>query len=228
MSKHQLYSRLVSWLPSRVSFAQSSGNDYQSLHHLFITSSMKMFLPKTALIAITVVAANLFFVSSVLGQTTGDYRSNAGTPWSTLTTWQRWNGGAWITPTGGEGYPGQFAVPTLVTIQNTHNVNLDVSPANNIGSLLMAGGNAGSSLLFSGTNSLQVTGNIVISAPSANVTKLIAVADGVLSCASMTMGATSNNNRKNILSINTGTVTVTGDITMNAANANRNSVKLPA
>ncbi len=185
---------------------------------------MKIFLPKAALIAITVVAANLFFASVSFGQTTGDYRSNAGAPWSTLTTWQRWNGGAWATPSGAEGYPGQFVVPALVTIQNTHNVNLDVSPANNIGSLLIAGGNAGSSLLFSGTNSLTVTGNIDISAPSANVTKLIAVADGVLSCASITMGATTNNNRKNILSINTGTVTVTGGITMNAINASRNSV----
>ena len=227
MSKHQLYSRLVSWLPSRVSFAQSSGNDYQSLHHLFITSSMKMFLPKTALIAITLIAANLFFVSSAFGQTTGDYRSNGNGAWSTLATWQRYNGTTFVAPSVGEGYPGQNAVPALVTISNNNAVTLDVSPANNLGSMVIASGNQASSLSFTSTNSLTVTGGITINSgtgPGDN--KSIAVSAGSLTCASVAMTTTGNDNRVNSITVSTGTMTVSGNIAMIDTDVDRNIVRI--
>src|SRR5262245_28559146 len=40
-------------------------------------------------------------------QTVGEYRTAATGNWSSLTTWQRWNGLTWLTPILGEGYPGQ-------------------------------------------------------------------------------------------------------------------------
>jgi hypothetical protein len=72
-------------------------------------------------------------------QDVGDYTSAASGSWSTLTTWTRWNGSSWATPTSGEGYPGQFAVPGLVQVQSGHTIALDVSPANNIGSIGLNG-----------------------------------------------------------------------------------------
>jgi hypothetical protein len=82
-----------------------------------------------------------FFTSA---QTTGDYRSNAGTfNWNTDASWQRWNGTAWADPTtGGFGYPGENAtgIAGTVTIQAGHTVtaNVDVT-ANDIGNLIITG-----------------------------------------------------------------------------------------
>ncbi|MGL5112477.1 MAG: hypothetical protein ACRC6O_07550, partial [Flavobacterium sp.] len=45
-----------------------------------------------------------------LAQRIGDYKSVASGDWSSLSTWQRWNGTAWVQPTSSEGYPGQNSV----------------------------------------------------------------------------------------------------------------------
>ncbi|MBS1489506.1 MAG: hypothetical protein JSS93_03170 [Bacteroidetes bacterium] len=79
-----------------------------------------------------------------LGQSVGDYQSNIGFGntgnWSTLATWQRYNGSAWVTPTGAQGYPGQFSVPNVVTFSEAvGTLTLDVSPPKNIGTFTTNG-----------------------------------------------------------------------------------------
>ena len=55
--------------------------------------------------------------STAIGQSAGDYRSalNSGN-WTSLATWERYDGSAWNTPTAVEGWPGQFAGTGDVTI----------------------------------------------------------------------------------------------------------------
>lgn len=66
---------------------------------------------------------------TVVGPATGDYRSAGTGTWSTLGTWQRWNGSAWATPTGGQGVPNsgsgniQIRSPHVVTISTSTNAD---------------------------------------------------------------------------------------------------------
>ncbi len=61
--------------------------------------------------------------SLVYSQAIGDYRSKANGLWTSLSTWERYNG-AWVEPTGPEGYPAQNSSPD--TIEINHDVTLDV------------------------------------------------------------------------------------------------------
>jgi Secretion system C-terminal sorting domain len=78
---------------------------------------------------------NLFFASSVFGQAVGDYRSNNGTPavspynWTDLTSWERWNGTNWVTPSGTspQGWPGQFTGTGSVLIQNENIISISAT-----------------------------------------------------------------------------------------------------
>lgn len=62
--------------------------------------------------------------TNILSQVTGDYRSAGSGNWTTLATWQRYNGSSWVTPITGQGYPGQFAGTGAVLIQAGHKVTL--------------------------------------------------------------------------------------------------------
>ncbi|MGE0770213.1 MAG: hypothetical protein AB7K37_00765 [Cyclobacteriaceae bacterium] len=78
------------------------------------------------------------------GQAVGDYRTAIGffgaENWSSLAAWERWNGGAWVQPTGLQGYPGQFASPGTVTLDdNFCTLTLDVSPTFSITNLAING-----------------------------------------------------------------------------------------
>ena len=160
----------------------------------------------------------LFIPKVVWGQTTGDYRAVAGTNWSTLATWERYTGAAWATPTAGQGYPGQFSSPALVTIQNGYIVTLDVSPANSIGALTINNGNTNSGVTFSGTNSLSVTNATTISANSNNINKYIYIDAGSYTTGTLSLNATNGDTRDAFVRISTGTCTIGGDITMNNTN----------
>lgn len=102
-------------------------------------------------------------------QTTGDYRSNAGTfNWNADASWQRWNGTAWADPTvGGFGYPGENAtgIAGTVTIQNGHQVRANVNvTTNDIGNLVLVGSGV---LNFNTDNiDIQATGNLSMDATS--------------------------------------------------------------
>ncbi len=72
-----------------------------------------------------------FFICQVeFSQTVGDYRSKASSDWTTLATWERYDGSIWVEPTAGEGYPGQFGQPN-VTIRSTYVVNQNSGPTIN-------------------------------------------------------------------------------------------------
>jgi hypothetical protein len=66
---------------------------------------------------------------SIFAQTNGDYRSKASGSWSTLATWEIYNGG-WAQPTALQGYPGQNSSPARIDINN--NVTLDVNLPNTV------------------------------------------------------------------------------------------------
>ncbi len=152
----------------------------------------------------------------VKAQVAGDYQTTAGGNWNSVAIWQRYDGAAWVAATD---FPGQNPGAGTVTIQNNHNVTLNVTPANSIGSLVIATGGNATSLSFSGTNTISVTGNVVVSSNTANVAKYIAVAGGTLTCNSISINSTGgNDNRDAYVSVTTGTINVSADITMNASN----------
>ncbi|MBW6492258.1 MAG: T9SS type A sorting domain-containing protein [Lentimicrobium sp.] len=57
-------------------------------------------------------------------QTAGDYRSVTTGTWTTLSTWQRYSGTAWSTPTTAQGWPGQYTGTGAVTIVLGHVVTI--------------------------------------------------------------------------------------------------------
>ncbi|GAB4478496.1 MAG: hypothetical protein OHK0057_29510 [Thermoflexibacter sp.] len=107
----------------------------------------------------------LFSIHHVVhSQTVGDYRTIGSGNWSNLAVWQQWNGTVWAAATN---YPGQVtALPgTVVTIRNTHNVTLNISPAEHIINFTIEGGgtltlSACQILLYTGTlnNSGTISG----------------------------------------------------------------------
>src|SRR5690606_18218950 len=64
--------------------------------HRFVQSHWRLFF---------FVLFFLFAKSVLYAQSVNDYRSAGSGNWSTTSTWQRWNGSAWVTPTGGQGAP---------------------------------------------------------------------------------------------------------------------------
>ena len=90
----------------------------------------------------------LLISSQVYGQSAGDYRSvNPGGPWTTLSSWEYYNGSSWIAATT---YPGQNPTGTgEVTIQAGHNITIGTAGINTgtIGSITING-----NLTLTGTN----------------------------------------------------------------------------
>ena len=76
----------------------------------------------------------------ILGQSVGDYRSvNPGGPWTTLSSWQYYNGSSWVTASN---YPGQNATGTgNVMIQSGHTISIGTAGINTgtIGSITISG-----------------------------------------------------------------------------------------
>ena len=98
---------------------------------------------------------NLFFASAVFGQVAGDYRTNVNTTgnWTTLGSWQYYNGSAWVTPSGiqPQGYPGQYTGTGAVLIQAGHEITMGTADITTTlmstltisGTLILDGGNDG-------------------------------------------------------------------------------------
>ncbi|MBN2756342.1 MAG: T9SS type A sorting domain-containing protein [Bacteroidales bacterium] len=91
-------------------------------------ANMKINLYTKSLLLI--IAAIIFFNTSLFGQAVGDYQTRAVGNWGNSNTWERYNGTGWVNDAT---YPGQNSGTGTVTI--TNNVTLNVSPANSIGSL---------------------------------------------------------------------------------------------
>ncbi len=90
----------------------------------------------------------LLFSLQIFGQAVGDYRSfNPGGPWTSLSSWQYYNGSGWVAaPT----YPGQNPTGTgIVTIQAGHTISIGTAGINTgtIGLITISG-----NLLLTGTN----------------------------------------------------------------------------
>lgn len=81
---------------------------------------MKQIILKKALL----ILFTLLCTEIAVSQVTGDYRSVATGNWTTLSTWQYYNGTSWVTPSGTtpQGYPGQFSGTQNVLIQSGNTV----------------------------------------------------------------------------------------------------------
>ncbi len=101
------------------------------------------------------------FTLAGYGQSNGDYRTRAANNWNNNATWQVYSGGAWVNCAAGN-YPGVAAGAGVVTL--THNVTLNVSPANPIGALVLQ-----ANLTPNASRTLTVTGNCTVSSGTLNL-----------------------------------------------------------
>ena len=167
---------------------------------------MSLIIPKRA--AFTFLIANLLFLGAVQGQAKIWDRGGGNNNWSDAANWN---------PDG---------LPTAmddVIIPDNFTVNVNIPGV--CKSLLLQSGPNNTILSIDNGQSLTVSGGIVLEAPTANNRrKRINVNTATLSCASITMAATGNGNRDCDVRITTGTVTVSGDITMNGA-SNENAMR---
>jgi len=118
-------------------------------------------------------------------------------------------------------------IPTAATnVVIPNGFAVDVNTAAVCASLTINGGNLANTISINSPNSLSVTGGITINAGTEiGNNKVIAVNDGTLICSSITMQNTGDGDIDSEITITTGTLTVSGDITMNG-NANRNGVRI--
>ena len=158
---------------------------------------------------------------SLFGQTIGDYRSNADGNWSTLATWQQCiTAGNWSAATS---YPGQNAGTGAVTIRNSHAITLNVNPANSINALEFATGTTNATSLTITGRTLNVTNTVTFGAPGHNNgDQTLTIGTGTLNCASLTMPNTSASGRDLLLTISTGSLNVSGSITMEGTSDRNN------
>jgi len=99
----------------------------------------------------------LIFISAIgfsgFGQSVGEYRSIASGNWTTLSTWERYNGTSWSTPTAPQGYPGQYSGTNTTTIQSSHTITIGTSGISTqpMGVIIIKNGGQ---LYLTGSNSL--------------------------------------------------------------------------
>jgi hypothetical protein len=153
------------------------------------------------------------------GQTNGDYQTRNGGNWDAINTWSIYDNG-WRNAIAADGYPGQNAGTGTVTILNNQSVTIRANVANNIGSLVVAAGANNTSVTFNGAYSLTVSGDINVNSTTNNFSKSIVLNTGTLNCSNLNLTSTGgNDNRDAFVVLTSGTLTVTGNITMNAVAA---------
>lgn len=153
----------------------------------------------------------------------GDYRTKASGLWSVLTTWERWNGSAWVEPTTLEGYPGRFSSPYAVYIENSHHITGDrtVTGANRIVEMIFSNGPVSSSLSISGFNSVTVNNQISV---RSGANRTINVGTGFLSCGSINMSDTGDDSIDSKITVSTGAIFVFNSVTMSGS-SERNAIE---
>ena len=153
---------------------------------------------------ISLLLIMLFSISFTLTAQTNTWDGSSSANWNTATNWSL------------------NQVPTAahdVVIPNGITANITVNTAAVCKTLTMNGGTTANTLTINNPNSLSVAGAIAIGAGTgAGDNKIIAVGTGTLSCASVNITATGSGTRTSEISIATGTVNVTGNISMNDAN----------
>ncbi len=112
----------------------------------------------------------LIFSLPLMAQVTGDYRSKATGLWSNSSTWQIYNGSAWVNATS---YPGQNSNVGTVTIGsgNTVTLNVNINSIYSINKLIIGDRNGGSDNL-----SLPDNGSFQV-----NIMQVSVESDGILS-----------------------------------------------
>ena len=134
---------------------------------------------------------------------------------SNVTTTGNWSTpGSW-TPVGSScgTYPGASFTGDIVIIASGDTVTLDVTPAFSIASLTLDAAAAANGVTISGAYALTVSGAVIMNAPTAAFASTLAVGAGTLSAASIAITGGGTDNFDAILSVSTGTITVTGGIT---------------
>ena len=162
----------------------------------------------TSSAACKIVKSLIFFVVLLLNQQlfaqTNTWDGSGGGNWSTASSWS-----LGVVPTAAHDVVIPNGVTTTVTVNTTAVCK----------TLTMNGGGSPNNLSISGTNSLTVTGAITIGAGTGSSDhKSILVNLGTLSAASIAMTATGGTNRQVRVNVSTGTVNISGDITMGANN----------
>ncbi len=136
--------------------------------------------------------------------------------YSQTNTWNGGGGNNWSSPTRWS----QGHIPTAaedVVVPNNKTLNIDMAGVCN--SFTIQGGNSANTVtITSSTNSLTVTGAISIGAGTGNNDdKILAVGAGTLTAASISIAETGGDNRTSGVSLSTGTINVSGDITMDGS-----------
>lgn len=167
---------------------------------------MNKFLQNFKIQTVATLLLILFFVADSFAQKTWDRGANSNN-WGDANNWNP-NG----VPTSGE----------TVTIGDNYIVNINVEAV--CSSLTLASGGNDITVTISGTNSLTVTNSITINNGTGNGdNRILSVGSGTLSCSSISIIDTGNNNRYSDVTLSTGIINVTGNITM-GGNATRNNI----
>ena len=74
----------------------------------------------------------LLSISTIFSQSLGDYRSINSGPWTTLSTWESYNGSSWVSATS---YPGQNSGTNDVSIGGGDAVSLSSAISNSFSNL---------------------------------------------------------------------------------------------
>jgi len=158
----------------------------------------------------------LICVENLFSQAVGDYISVANGNWTTLATWERYNGTTYVAATD---YPGLNTGTGEVIIGAGLAVTLNVSPANSIGGLTIDAGGGTTSLTISNSFILNVTGAVFINqATGGAATKSIVMngATAQLNAAALAILPSNNINKTAFLQFNGGIVNISGDVAMAA------------
>ncbi|MFD0777972.1 T9SS type A sorting domain-containing protein [Flavobacterium myungsuense] len=154
----------------------------------------------------------LLSAETTFAQATGDFRSLVATGnWGINTSWERYNGSAWVAATSGV-YPGVTGETGNVTILNGHTITINVTPAVASASLTVGGGTSGI-LQFETTTArtLTITGSVTIA--SGGIFR--SAATGTVITHNLSVGTNLTNN--GTLDFSTNTNTAAAVITFNGA-----------
>lgn len=152
------------------------------------------------------LCCSLFFsIRTFAGNITSN--GTGGGNWNATTTWV---GG--VVPVAGDN--AIIAVGDVITITTNTAVT----------NITFTGGNGSATLQLNAGVVLTASGAVTINPPTGgNNTNLLSIGDGVLSCASLTTSNSGTNTRICQISINTGTLTCTGNFTL-GNNTTRNTL----
>jgi hypothetical protein len=152
---------------------------------------------------LTIFFVFLSITGSVFSQSAGDYRSATSGNWLTLSSWERYNGVSWLTPTSAQGYPGQNSGTGALTIRSGHIITIGTGGINTqqMGTLTIQ---SNAQLYLNGGNSTVIfainTPTIAISSGGsmhfANKARLLLTTDAVVTLAigaGSLVGGCSNN-----------------------------------